>query len=352
LDPIVGIVLGLTTGLQLKISFNTILMPHEINKMDGYGYATDRVLASLEALGYEVTINDPTADVGFVFNQPQHARYHGNQYRILYHPWESTRLIEKNTHLNPSLNPSLKGKNWQGVMNAVDEVWTPSPLVASWYHEYAGVTTPVYVYEHGVDRIWTPRFREREDKLSFLHVGGEAVRKGLTETLKGFRRAFPGQDDVELTLKIISKSWKVPKFFRVVVYNDRYKIEELVDMYHRNHVYVYPSWGEGFGLTPLQAMATGMPTMTSKVWAPYANFLDPNLALGGTLVNSPWPAIHPGKMIKPDVDEIIDKYRYCYENYDSLRDYAMSITPSVAAHYDWNTLTAAAFGALEERLKN
>ncbi len=328
----------------MKISFNTRLDPEKINQADGYGYATDRILASLNNLGYEVSINDPTADVGFVFDQPHKGHWYDGQYKILYHPWESTKLLPR--------GKMSEFTDWLEIMNSVDEVWTPSPLVASWYHDYAGVTRPVHVFQHGVDAdMWSSVPRKVEDKMIFLHVGGQSARKGLTETLKGFRRAFPTNQDVELHLKIISKTWQVPKFARVHIFNDRWPVEQLVQKHHDAHVFLYPSWGEGFGLMPLQAMATGMPTITSRIWAPYANFLDANLSIGGAMVKTPWPSIHPGEMICPDLDEIIDRLRYSYNNYDSVHRYSQSIVPSIKAYYDWDTLTDDAFGALKNRLE-
>lgn len=57
--------------------------------------------------------------------------------------------------------------------------------------------------------------------------------------------------------------------------NEDYSVEQLVALYHSHDVLIYPSWGEGFGFIPLQALATGMPTICTYDWAQYKNTLDP-----------------------------------------------------------------------------
>lgn len=319
----------------MRVSFNTPIVPEKMNVRNGYGYATEGMLTSLSNLGYEVTINDPKADVGICFNQPQHWKFYGNQYRIGYHPWESTQLLP----------------GWSEIMNKCDEVWTPSPVIANWYTEYAGVEVPVYVYEHGVDPVWATAPRVREDKFKFLHVGSEASRKGGRDSMSAFRKAFPWKTDVELNMKIISKGWNIGRLRNINIINESYSLADLIQLYHDNHVYVYPSYGEGFGLTPLQAMATGMPTITLPGWAPYKDFLDENLSVDSHFTKSPWPALHPGNMLKPHEDDLIDAMRYAYHNYDKATEYSYGIVDKLKEYYDWDRLTKEVFLSLESRLK-
>lgn len=304
-----------------------------IKPINGYGYATVNMYASLERLGYEVTANDETADVEVWFDQPQHWTWSKGPYRVGYHPWESTEI-----------NP-----DWLRAMKNCDEVWTPSEIIAGWYRDWG--LPNVYVYEHGVDPVWSIRHRKVEDKIRFLHVGGEAVRKGADITLDAFRAAFQGhRDDVELTLKMNNDGWNVKRIGRVTVMNELVSEQDLIKMFHDHHVFVYPSWGEGFGLNPLQAMATGMPTICTGAWAPYERFLDPDLTISSKLVDSPWPKIHPGKMFQPDFDELVDRMRYVADNYEDVLNDALPRALAVKDYYNWDELTDGAFHALEWRL--
>lgn len=300
---------------------------------NGYGYATDRMIDSLKRLGHEVTTNDPTAPVQIWFDQPHHWKWNKGQYRIGYHPWESTKLKP----------------GWVKIMNECDEIWTPSPLIAQWYRQ-DGVKRPIYVYLHGVDKIWTPENRKVEDTFKFFHIGTEAARKGGYEVMRAFRKAFEGRDDVELTLKMINPGWNIPAIGRTTIVNRAVGVEQLVGMFHEHHAYVYPSWGEGFGLTPLQAMATGMPTITVPDWAPYSAYLDPRLTIGAKLYASQWPALHPGKMFSPSIDDMIDRMRWVVDNYDSAQRFAHNQIAGIRREYDWDTLTKNAFDDLQGRI--
>jgi glycosyltransferase involved in cell wall biosynthesis len=310
-----------------------------INDTNGYGYATTEMVKALRSLGHEVSQNDPSADVEIWFDQPRHWNFSDGPYKIGYHPWESTKLHS----------------DWVKTMNECDEIWTPSPIIADWYKRYNGIERPVYVYEHGVSSEWEPivRTHSKPDTFKFLHVGAESLRKGGYDVIRAFRAAFPkGDEPVELTLKMISTGWEFPKFGRLNVVNRTMSLESLVQLYHDHHVFVYPSWGEGFGLTPLQAMATGMPTITVGDWAPYRDFLDSYLTIDAELVDSPWQDVHPGKMFRPDFDQLVDTMRYSYENYRPLVRRQLDMVMEMDEYYDWTTLTETAFSALSQRLEN
>lgn len=304
-----------------------------IKQTNGYGYATTQMRNSLERQGFNLGINDPDADVQIWFDQPWFWTWDEGTYRVGYHPWESTEI-----------HP-----DWLRAMQVCDEVWTPSEIIANWYREWG--LPNVHVYEHGVDPIWTTAEREVTDTIKFLHVGGEAARKGADITLDAFRAAFQGyRDDVELTLKMINEGWMVKKLGKVTVLNETLSVSDLISLYHQSHAFIYPSWGEGFGLNPLQAMATGMPTICTAGWAPYERFLDPDLALDSTLVDSPWPTLHPGKMFQPNFDDLVDKLRYVADNYETVQADAMPRAEAVKAEYCWDRKTYEAFSALEWRL--
>jgi glycosyltransferase involved in cell wall biosynthesis len=305
-----------------------------IRPHNGYGYATDCMIRSLKNLGYQIEANDPGADVEIWFDQPQFWNHQPGAYKIGYLPWESTQLLP----------------GWAEKMNECDEIWTPSPIIADWFTRYSGITRPVYVYLHGVEHSWRPVRREPESTIKFLMVGAEATRKKGWDTVNAFRQAFPNRQDVSLTMKMVSSSWNgIPRLGRVTYINEVYELRQLQNMFYAHDVYIYPSAGEGFGLTPLQAMATGMPTITVPAWAPYADHIDPKLAIGAKLVKSPYE-IHPGKIWRPDFDDLIDNMRYAADNYDEIRDFATKQALLIHEEYDWDAITKEVFSALEKRL--
>lgn len=323
---------------MVSYSFNTRLKSAQtIAGSNGYGYATKCMLRSWDNLGFDWGTNESTADIGIVFDQPPYAEFYPGQYKILFHPWESTLLLP----------------GWAEIMNECDEIWTPSPLIADWYTRYAGVKVPVYVYEHGIESEWKTLSRPTPEIVKFLHVGAEASRKGGWDTVRAFRAAFPYRDDVELTMKMIDSGWNgINRLGRVNYVDKKCSFGELQDFFYDSHVYVYPSAGEGFGFTPLQAMTTGMPTITVPAWAPYEQFLDDRLNVSSKMVTSSWPKIHPGKVFRPDFDDLVEKMRFAADNFEELHADAIARTDDIRKYYDWDRLTEEAFSALEQRLQS
>ena len=329
----------------MRISYGTVI--ENQSDINGYGYAASNMRSSLARLGYEIKTNDPSADVEIWFDQPWRWNFSDGPYKIGYHPWESTRL--------PGLKDKVSQKcDWVAKMNECDEIWTPSDLVAQWYVN-AGITVPVYVYEHGVSEDWAPVERKKDDKMfRFLHVGAESARKGATEVMKAFRFAFGEQRgvDVMLTMKIISEGWNILTLPGIEIQNEALLLPELVKVFQSHHAFVYPSWGEGFGLNPLQALATGMPTIIPSEWAPYRRFIMPELNISSRLHKSPWPGIHPGNMLEPNMDELVHHMRYTYDNYEEVEAWHRDQAALVAKEYSWDRITETVFTDLENRLKN
>jgi len=335
----------------LKVSFFTV--KGDLRKDNGFGYAGYNIRNSLTNLGHEVSIHDETADVQLNFCHPVYYEHFPNQYKIGYSPWESSALPE----------------GWLEGFDSVDEVWTTSPKCKEWFTN-AGVKKPIKVYEHGIEPIWTPKHRRPTSKIRFLHLGEPAPRKGGQLAFEAFIAAFGARDDVSLTLKanghntiraympgqvrrggprnILGQPHEV--YRNVNLITDSLSTDELVGLYHSHDVLVYPSWGEGFGLIPLQALATGMPTICTGAWAPYQRFLG-NLSLDSHEVKSPWPDFHPGMMSEPDYHHLVELYRYAYENFTALAKINFDNADDVHSEYNWDKLTKNAFENLENRIK-
>jgi glycosyltransferase involved in cell wall biosynthesis len=323
----------------VRISFST--NPGNLNLNTGYGVAGFNVVSSLKRLGHEVYFKDSGAPVEIAMCMPDFSEWSNKDaYHIQYTPWESTGLRD----------------GWREAFNLnCDEVWTTSPLIKYWYKQ-AGVTKPLFVYQHGIDPVWTQQRRVRGDVLRILHIGEPASRKGGQMAFDAFKEVFGDRTDVHLTIKAWNRS-------NVRVYNERgsiiglphelndnvttiysdYNTAEMVFLMHRHHALVYPSWGEGFGFIPLEAMATGLPTIVPGAWAPYERFILPELRMDSSLVDSPFGQEHPGQMFKPDYDSLVESYKRLDEDYHRLAGVAYRNSFNIHEEYDWDKLTADAF---------
>lgn len=322
----------------MKISWYT--NPGDLQLNNGYGVSGYNIVTSLQAIGHTIPYNDPDCQAQINFCWPTWFEdvLRPHQYNIGYTPWEST-------HLPP---------RWKEIFNQCDEVWTTSDWVKQVY-ENAGVEKPIYVYEHGINEEWKPFKRKPNNVLRFLHHGEPAPRKGGQMAYEAFKAAFGDSQDVQLTIKANKvstiRSGKGITFGEpggnVRVIKSLYSLEDLVGLYWNHHAMIYPSYGEGFGLIPLQALATGMPVVSPKVWAPYREFI--NYGLDTTPIDSPWPEIHPGQVYEPSFDDLVDAYRHVYKNYDSYSKEAFANSFKVHDRYNWQSLTKKAVQPLVER---
>lgn len=328
----------------MEISFVTNI--GNLTLSNGFGVAGFNVVTSLQRLGHTVPFASATAPVEIAFCQPDYSEWSNpDAYHIQYTPWESNELPP----------------GWKEAFNDnCDEVWTPSPLIAQWYKE-AGVIKPIHVYQHGIDHSWKPVRRRDDGKIKFLHVGEPAPRKGGQMAMDTFRSTFGNREDVHLTIKAWTRSdIRVKKnghiiglphslYKNVTTIYDELDPAEMIQLFNEHDVLVYPGWGEGFGLIPLQAMATGMPTICTEAWAPYNRFLEPDLSLRSELVDSPWPHVHTGKMFKPNEYDLEDAMNAVVDDYDTYAGRAYRRAFRIHEAYDWDNLTRDAFAHIVER---
>ncbi|MBC7782130.1 MAG: glycosyltransferase family 4 protein, partial [Proteobacteria bacterium] len=148
---------------------------------------------------------------------------------------------------------------------------------------HPGLTRPVQVVPEGVDPMFRPLPRrehstallERLDLAQpyLLSVCSLVPRKNIDGLLRAFaqlRRDRPGP----LSLALVGRSgWRAGQLHALadelgiadsVRFTGWLPDAELVQLYNQAVVFVYPSKYEGFGLPPLEAMACGVPVVTSE----------------------------------------------------------------------------------------
>lgn len=313
----------------------------DLHTHGGYGVAGYGIVTSLQQLGHRVPWDYPEAPVqlNFCFPSVFADSLRTNQHQIYLCAWESTELQE----------------DWYSILDhEVDEIWAASPWV-KWMLEYNGYKV-TKVYRHGVDPVWAPFKRSFTDKVRFLYEGG-ASRKNPQMVFDAFKAAFGDSTDVHLVMKEKYQS-------EVRVYNGKnivgtpggnvtiiskiYDEDQMVKLFNASHCLVSASSGEGFGLPGQQALATGLPVIATKECSPYSNFLG-ELSLDSEYINSPWPVMHPGQVLKPSFDDLVDKYRYVKDNIESLLSKHYNQSFKVHDWADWSTLTEQAFSDVVTR---
>ncbi|AQR93263.1 MULTISPECIES: glycosyltransferase family 4 protein [Clostridium] len=137
--------------------------------------------------------------------------------------------------------------------------------------------------------IITQKYGIQEDFI--LYVGGFSPRKNILGLIEAYS-ALPNK--LKETFKLVITGRKGPSYSKYknraeelhisnnVVFTDFIPIEDMPLFYNATEVLVYPSFYEGFGLPPIEAMACGTPVIASNVTSlpevcyESALFIDPN----------------------------------------------------------------------------
>jgi len=139
----------------------------------------------------------------------------------------------------------------------------------------------IFVVPHGIDKDFTlvnrgyPKFVP----FRYLWVGAANPRKGWVEIIAAWDSVFSKDSTTELYLKTTSveESKELAEKFdfqhieegiwkkdNVILDARNVSEEELVKLYHDAHCFVFPSRGEGWGMTLGEAMATGLPCIATN----------------------------------------------------------------------------------------
>jgi alpha-maltose-1-phosphate synthase len=118
---------------------------------------------------------------------------------------------------------------------------------------------------YGIDaEFWAPGPIKQPEPLRFIYAGNVTVRKGIPLLIEAWSKA--GLCDAELAIVgswglADSKRRSLPRGIRWL---PPCSSRALRDRYRESHVFVFPSYSDGFGLALLEAMACGLPAIASE----------------------------------------------------------------------------------------
>jgi glycosyltransferase involved in cell wall biosynthesis len=113
------------------------------------------------------------------------------------------------------------------------------------------------VFSNGLQKAWAPP----ADRFDILCLGKMAHWKGFADVISALRILCTRNTNVRLVVAT-REVLNVPPDLPIVVVHPR-DDRHLGELYRACSVFVFPSWAEGFGLPPLEAMACGAPVITT-----------------------------------------------------------------------------------------
>ncbi|HWR52130.1 MAG TPA: glycosyltransferase family 1 protein [Bryobacteraceae bacterium] len=153
-----------------------------------------------------------------------------------------------------------------------DRIIAVSEFTAGQVKELLGVTRErIQVIPHGV-RVPEQAPDETVRERIVLHVGAVQKRKNVARLVRAFRAAQPGWRLVLVGSSGYGADAVVDEIERSPRRGDielrgYVPAEALNDLYRRASLFAFPSLGEGFGIPVLEAMAWGLPVLTSSTSA-------------------------------------------------------------------------------------
>lgn len=248
---------------------------------------------------------------------------------------------------------------WASILNRLDGCLVPTPFNVKTFTE-SDVKVPITAIPFGVDFDMFALDKEpllsKEDiptKFNFLCSGQWTYgdRKNIAQTIVSFLKTFRGNTDVGLIVKVYGTGAgtmdKIQCIEKINVLRRRLKLkpnegpkiylvhgalttEEMARLYHNSQVYLLPSSGESFGMPIVEAIASGLPVITTGGTAPdtYLN-QEKTVLLGYRWVplrrEMFWQHVYepPQQMTEPNWKDFERMMRRAFEKYDIAKKTAL-----------------------------
>lgn len=321
---------------------------------NGWGKAAEGMYYELKKHDFDIELSsryrtlfkDYDADVEISFQYPdRHKFFCKDSYKISLTPWESSEL-----------RPNLA----EGFAE-VDEVWATSNWVYDVYKKN-NVNENIYIYRHGLNNKYKIKknIYDKKKPFTFLHIGEPDKRKGGRLVVETFAELFGNNPNYRLIIKAykqLDMFISDPDFFgitakpnslynNIIVIEDTVSLEELLLLFEASNVFVYPSAGEGFGYTPLEAICSGIPTICIPDWADYSDYI--TIPLKTKLSDSLEPDWHPGQTYLAEKEHLKELMLRARDEHEKWSEIAFSNASLAYEEFKWETTTKP----IIERLKN
>jgi glycosyltransferase involved in cell wall biosynthesis len=268
------------------------------------------------------------------------------QKKICILPFETTRIPD----------------SWINKVNSMDACLVPCKQNEQMMRD-SGINVPISIIKWGVDEnLFSYIDRPDDGIFTFGQCGALSERKGTDLLVKAFIKAFPPQEGakVRLLLKtshnVFTFGVKGERRIQVIMLPLDHD-EFLRQFWNKVDCFVFPTRGEGAGLPPLEAMATGLPVIVTN-WSGPADYI--NSDIGFPLNNYkmvPAEAFSKklykedcGNWAEPDLDELVNTMRYAYYHQDECKEKGKKAAEYIKQNWLWKDTIHTFHDALDKYL--
>lgn len=243
----------------------------------------------------------------------------------------------------------------------VDKLFPPSNFAKQIFLDAGIPENSMQVLPHGInpEQINSAQPYQLKTKKStkiFVNIAQVHSRKNIPNLMEAFGKAFTNKDDICLVLKVQDNSKKhvFELSYQDILKNFKNKYKnhaeiELVKEFVPNIYSLYKacdisfsmSHCEGFGMTALEAAATGLINVNPR----YGGFLDftnndNSFLIEGKIVKADqksmyWSQNPYAVWFEPSIDDAVDKLKYIEKNKDNLSVKAKEHSKYILENYSW-----------------
>lgn len=290
---------------------------------NGYGYTMHQrnLKAALEGEG---VVMSGDADLAVHIVTPPSFNPIPGKYNVLYTMYEMAAIPPE----------------WIEPLNRADLIVVPNNHNRHLFRRYTKL--PIEVVWEGVkpDKF-TLEKRERPEpgqKFRFLWLGASNPRKGYEHVCIAWERFLKAHPEllgrVELYLKTtqpMTEARNLNLAAGAAIFDNRdVPIEELIELYHSAHVFLFPSMGEGWGLTLHEAMATGLPAIYTP-WSAMRDWVPEKYAYPLRFTMQPIDTLrqggddhgkryHRAPAASPDTNHLASRMYQLYSRYEEAAE--------------------------------
>jgi glycosyltransferase involved in cell wall biosynthesis len=326
------------------------------NNHYGYGKSFIKIQESFRKFTYDnkilnVEFNSPRSKIQmFYSSHPAEDSHYAHQFKIHMAQHESTKTL------------SHKVKAY----SEADEAWTANQWGAMSIINSGVPEEKVFVYEHALDPSeYRPYLRGKNNKIRFLHINSDSPRKRSDLVELAFSKLYETNKNIELTLKYSHGPHKEKDWNRKDVLEnggdwvrpgvryifETFSQEEMFSLMNFHDVLVYPSEGEGFGLIPLEALATGMPTISTHEWCSYSKFLlDGKIESDIKESKINWGYDKIGNAVIPKTDSVVNLMDYFSNNIETVSKNFYNQVEDIKKEYTWQNKTNIFLNSFVDRV--
>lgn len=316
----------------MRIQYITV----NYDKPDGFGTSSRDIGAAL--IREHIDWDEQPADIALIYHHPEAILRARAKYKILYTMFESTK----------------PPASWKQYIDMADLVLVPSQFCKRAFDEAYGIDSQVVPLGYKTNVFTYQKRPIDRQPFTFLMYDCN-IRKGFVEAWEAFRLEFKETEQVRMIFKTAKPQVVFPPIWpNMEVIRDEYSPLELVGLLQQSDCFVFPSRGEGFGHTPLEAMGTGLPVITVNAHA-IADYFNPSCMLGveWNPINAEYDYLSDpdlGNFVRADIDSLRQAMRYAFEHRAEMQAMGF-LAESYATKWSWEW-TDAKLSEIINQFKN